>query len=161
MLTCPQCGHANTAQSNFCSQCGTPLAGGGGDVTRVIPVVADDVAPGELSAADQATVESLPAHSAVLIVRRGATDGGRFLLDAPETIAGRHVNADIFLDDITVSRHHARFTLVDGILTVADMGSLNGTYVNRRLIESPTVLHDGDEVQIGKFRMVSYLGRRG
>ncbi|MBN9643565.1 oxoglutarate dehydrogenase inhibitor Odhl [Corynebacterium mendelii] len=100
----------------------------------------------------------IPAGSALLVVKRGPNAGARFLLDQPTTAAGRHPESDIFLDDVTVSRRHAEFRINDGEFTVVDLGSLNGTYVNREPKDSE-VLHDGDEIQIGKFRLAFILGK--
>jgi pSer/pThr/pTyr-binding forkhead associated (FHA) protein len=102
-------------------------------------------------------VEGLPAGSALLVVKRGPNAGSRFLLDQPTTSAGRHPDSDIFLDDVTVSRRHAEFRLEGGEFQVVDVGSLNGTYVNREPVDS-AVLANGDEVQIGKFRLVFLTG---
>ena len=102
-------------------------------------------------------VEGLPPGSALLVVKRGPVAGSRFLLDRPVTSAGRHPGSDIVLDDITVSRRHAEFRLENGEFRVVDVGSLNGTYVNREPVES-AVLANGDEIQIGKFRLV-FLAR--
>lgn len=113
---------------------------------------------GGLSTEDMAAIDALPATSALLIVQRGPNAGSRFLLDAPRTTAGRHVNSDIFLDDVTVSRTHAEFLNDHGQFTVRDVGSLNGTYVNRTRIDS-VVLHPGDEVQIGKYRLTFHPSR--
>ena len=100
----------------------------------------------------------LPSGSALLVVKRGPNAGSRFLLDQPVTSAGRHPDSDILLDDITVSRRHAEFRLgEDGSWAVADVGSLNGTYVNRHPVDS-TVLANNDQVQIGKFRLVFLTG---
>lgn len=105
-----------------------------------------------LSAEEQAAVAALPRTSALLIMQRGPSAGARFLLDAERTTAGRSPGADIFLDDVTVSRKHVEFVReLDGFV-VRDVGSLNGTYVNRVRIER-VLLRAGDEVQIGKFRM--------
>jgi pSer/pThr/pTyr-binding forkhead associated (FHA) protein len=98
-------------------------------------------------------VEELAAGSAVIVVKRGPNAGSRFLLDQPVTSAGRHPGSDIFLDDVTVSRRHAEFRRNNGGFQVVDIGSLNGTYVNRQPVES-AVLASGDEIQIGKFRLV-------
>lgn len=98
-------------------------------------------------------VEGLPAGEALLVVKRGPNAGARFLLDQDTTTAGRHPEADIFLDDVTVSRRHAEFRRNDGEFEVVDVGSLNGTYVNREPRNSQT-LSTGDEIQIGKFRLV-------
>ena len=100
-------------------------------------------------------VEGLPAGSALLVVKRGPNAGSRFLLDQPVTSAGRHPDSDIFLDDVTVSRRHAEFRQDDDTFQVVDVGSLNGTYVNREPVDSAP-LANGDEVQIGKFRLVFY-----
>ena len=98
-----------------------------------------------------------PAGAAILIVKRGPNAGARFLLDQETTTAGRHPESDIFLDDVTVSRRHAEFRLNDGTFEVVDVGSLNGTYVNREPRNSQ-VLAIGDEIQIGKFRLVFMAG---
>jgi pSer/pThr/pTyr-binding forkhead associated (FHA) protein len=102
-------------------------------------------------------VEGLPAGSALLVVKRGPNAGSRFLLDQPVTAAGRHPGCDIFLDDVTVSRRHAEFRWENDEFQVVDVGSLNGTYVNREAVDS-AVLVNGDEVQIGKFRLVFLTG---
>lgn len=101
---------------------------------------------------DRAAIAALPANSALLIVLRGANTGSRFLLNSESTMVGRSTRADIFLDDVTVSRKHAYFTREGENFFVRDAGSLNGTYVNRQLVEQAQ-LHDGDEVRIGKFRL--------
>ena len=98
-----------------------------------------------------------PAGAAILIVKRGPNAGARFLLDQETTTAGRHPESEIFLDDVTVSRRHAEFRLNDGTFEVVDVGSLNGTYVNREPRNSQ-VLSIGDEIQIGKFRLVFIAG---
>ena len=116
----------------------------------IIPVEHD--APVGLSPEDQAAVAALPPTSALLIVQRGPSAGARFLLDADRTVAGRSPDADIFLDDVTVSRKHVEFVHEGDGFVVRDVGSLNGTYVNRDRIER-AALRAGDEVQIGKFRM--------
>ena len=161
MLTCPACGHEVTEASNFCPHCGASLAKVSGDTTRVFPSVSDDIQFEDLSADDRAAIEALPEGSALLLVPRGTNAGARYLIDADVTTAGRHPRCDIFLDDITVSRHHARFTRRDGAVWVNDENSLNGTYVNRELIEEETPLRRGDEVQIGKFRMIFFAGSAG
>lgn len=108
--------------------------------------------PQSLSARDQSAVEALPAGSALLIVQRGPNSGARFLLDSKQTSAGRSPKADIFLDDVTVSRRHCEFLSSDGGFVVRDCGSLNGTYVNRERTDYAQ-LRAGDEVQIGKYRL--------
>ena len=115
----------------------------------------------EATAQDQPVsgVDALPAGSALLVVKRGPNAGSRFLLDRPSTSAGRHPDSDIFLDDVTVSRRHAEFRSDAGEFVVVDVGSLNGTYVNREPVDT-AVLANGDEVQIGKFRLVFLTGPR-
>ncbi|HEY3711293.1 MAG TPA: FHA domain-containing protein [Amycolatopsis sp.] len=102
-------------------------------------------------------VDALPPGSALLVVKRGPNAGSRFLLDRDTTSAGRHPDSDIFLDDVTVSRRHAEFRREGGEFVVIDVGSLNGTYVNREPVDQ-AVLAGGDEVQIGKFRLVFLTG---
>ncbi len=112
-----------------------------------------------LSTDDHATIDALRPGTALLLVLRGPNTGARFLLDAPTTTTGRHPDSDIFLDDVTVSRKHAVFQIEGDQFVVRDVGSLNGTYVNRELIDS-AVLRPGDEVQIGKYRLVFHTARR-
>jgi pSer/pThr/pTyr-binding forkhead associated (FHA) protein len=143
---------------------GSQQARAGGDTTMTLSPVALDPTSGQaapeapdldrrLSSADAAAVEALPQGSALLIVHRGPTAGARFLLHSDRTSVGRNPSNDIFLDDATVSRSHAEFVRHHGQLVVRDLGSLNGTYVRgERVLD--TVLHSGDEVRIGKFRMV-------
>jgi len=109
--------------------------------------LADDLFP------DSASFGALPPGSALLLVMRGPNAGSRFRLDGDMTTAGRHPDSDIFLDDVTVSRRHAEFYRHGARFTVRDVGSLNGTYVNRERIEEAE-LAGGDEVQIGKFRLL-------
>ena len=162
MIKCPACGHENADTSNFCANCGASLAKGvsSGDTTRVAAAVdaaaADEPVSEDLSAEDQRAISMLPADSALLIVRQGPAAGARFLINSDTTTAGRHPRCDIFLDDITVSRNHARLTRRDGHIWVEDENSLNGTYVNKALIDGPVALRRGDEVQIGKFRMLFF-----
>jgi pSer/pThr/pTyr-binding forkhead associated (FHA) protein len=111
-----------------------------------------------ISPDEQDAIAALPSGSALLVVRRGPNVGARFLLDADSTVAGRHPDADIFLDDVTVSRRHADFTRVGKLFQVKDLGSLNGTYFDGVRIES-ALLTDGAEVQVGKFRLTFYASR--
>jgi pSer/pThr/pTyr-binding forkhead associated (FHA) protein len=112
----------------------------------------------DLSRDEQLAIEALPSGSALLIVKRGANAGARFLLDQDVTTVGRHPNADIFLDDVTVSRRHAEFLRSGNEFTVRDLASLNGTYFDGERIEQ-IVLTDGAEVQIGKFRLTFFASR--
>jgi pSer/pThr/pTyr-binding forkhead associated (FHA) protein len=168
-LFCTQCGRENPDDARFCANCGAALARPGQPVgtegdrgvetTSTISVSgleALDAEP-DIDTSHEQVVEALPAGTALLVVKRGPNAGSRFLLDADVTTAGRHPESDIFLDDVTVSRRHAEFIRRDDGFVVRDVGSLNGTYLNReRIEESP--LAGGDEVQIGKFRLVFFLG---
>ena len=111
-----------------------------------------------VTAEEQASIVALPSGSALMVVRRGPNAGARFLLDADLTSVGRHPNADIFLDDVTVSRRHAEFLRQGTSFTVKDLGSLNGTYFNGERIDTAS-LTDGAEVQVGKFRLTFYASR--
>lgn len=167
MIECPQCGHPNESGSNFCSNCGAGLQavvpGSIGDTTTTIPAITED--SGQLTSEETAVARlaaaDLPLNSALLVVERGPDEGARFLLDTDQTSVGRHPDSDIFLDDITVSRHHARFDRVEGGFRIEDLGSMNGTYINRTLVDGGAPLRQGDEVQIGKFRMVFVVSEHG
>ena len=103
-------------------------------------------------------VGDMPAGVGILVVKRGPNVGSRFALEQEVVRAGRHPDSDIFLDDVTVSRHHAELVRREGGYLVRDSGSLNGTYLNReRVDEAP--LDDGDELQIGTFKLVFLTGR--
>ena len=175
---CARCGRPNPDGARFCSYCGTQLtapvppgsgmpavpggtggypAGGAperpGETTSTISLGRTDDDLGDDLYPDSASFGALPPGSALLLVMRGPNAGSRFRLDGELTTAGRHPDSDIFLDDVTVSRRHAEFYREGARFTVRDVGSLNGTYVNRERIEE-TELTGGDEVQIGKFRLV-------
>jgi hypothetical protein len=154
---CTACGTENPPGSHFCANCGAalPVAAAGPDVTTTINTASSvPDTDSEFSAeAHQGAVDALTPGSALLVVKRGPNAGSRFLLDQDVTSAGRHPDSDIFLDDVTVSRRHAEFRREGSGYTVHDVGSLNGTYVNRERIDAAP-LSGGDEVQIGKFRLV-------
>jgi pSer/pThr/pTyr-binding forkhead associated (FHA) protein len=170
MPSCTQCGHSNAEDARFCSNCGAalrPAPATTGSETSTITISGGGFETGEaaekaegLSGADQAAVDALPPGSALLVVRRGPNSGSRFLLDSDTTTAGRHPSSDIFLDDVTVSRRHAEFVRSGDGFAVRDVGSLNGTYVNRERIDE-TPLAGGDEVQVGKYRLVYYPSQQG
>jgi pSer/pThr/pTyr-binding forkhead associated (FHA) protein len=94
----------------------------------------------------------------MLLVQRGPDAGARFLLDTDVVTVGRHPDSDIFLDDISVSRRHATFTRTANGYVISDLGSLNGSYINRDRIDTDVVLSGGDEVQIGKYRLIFFSG---
>lgn len=110
----------------------------------------------DLSLEEQEGIASLPSGCALLIVKRGPNTGARFLLDKAESIAGRHPEADIFLDDVTVSRKHAKFEQIDKDFYVSDLSSLNGTYLQGERIAVLTKLYSGMEVQVGKFKLTFF-----
>ncbi len=143
---------------------GAGPATGGPDTTMSLHAVtgpeSTEAAESGLSGADRTAIDALPDDSALLVVQRGPNSGARFLLDSEKTTAGRRPDSDIFLDDVTVSRRHAEFLRrPGGVFVVRDVGSLNGTYVQRDRIDE-VVLRDGDEVQIGKYRMVFHPSPR-
>jgi len=161
MPVCPHCGHdTSDVSARFCPSCGKPLTTESVETTSVL-----HLGEGESEASSESTSEAEPDDPAIamverlrpgtglLVVRRGPASGARFSLDADVTTAGRHPDSDIFLDDITVSRHHAEFRRTDVGFTLRDMGSLNGTYVNRSRIDEAALV-GGDEVQIGKYRLL-------
>jgi hypothetical protein len=161
MSTCPECGQQVAAGVNFCSNCGAPLRTNTGDTTRVIPVASVPHEAAEVTDPKLPALADVPPGTAALVAVRGPNVGATFLLDQETVTAGRHPQSDIFLDDVTVSRHHAKFTERGGHTWLADLNSLNGTYVNRTLIDGEVALRSGDEVQIGKFRLVYLVASSG
>lgn len=168
MPFCTACGKQNPDDARFCSQCGTRLVTAepaapsepSEESTATISIGMGDkveTSDRQLNAVDAAAVDALPVGHALLVVQRGPGSGSRFLLDADVVTAGRHPDSEIFLDDVTVSRRHAEFHRSGETFTVSDVGSLNGTYVNRDRIDR-VQLTDGDEVQIGKYRLVFFAG---
>lgn len=111
-----------------------------------------------LSTEERSAIDSLPSGSALLIVQRGPNEGARFLLDQDVTSVGRHPNADIFLDDVTVSRRHSEFRRQGNKFMIHDLASLNGTYFDGVRIDS-ALLDDGAEVQIGKFKLTFFASK--
>ncbi|MEO5679954.1 MAG: FHA domain-containing protein [Acidimicrobiales bacterium] len=154
-MLCAQCGHTNPAGSRFCSACGSSLDAprATSDDTRLIPVTAPDAQEEELAVSSG----EVPAGQGVLVVKRGPNAGSRYVLEGSAVTAGRSPDSDIFLDDVTVSRRHASFVPSGPSYEVRDVGSLNGTYLNRERIDAAP-LSNGDEVQIGKFRLVFLSG---
>jgi pSer/pThr/pTyr-binding forkhead associated (FHA) protein len=132
-------------------------ANGHGDVESTQRFSSDFLsqATSGLDSEEQAAIAALPSGSGILVVRRGPNEGARFLLDSDVTTVGRHPNADIFLDDVTVSRRHAEFVRTGTKFSLTDLGSLNGSYYNGVRVDA-AVLENGGEVQIGKFRMTFY-----
>lgn len=148
-LFCNQCGHDNPPRSGYCSSCGAKLEYEVAEQTTAsFPAVGSEDAGG---------VDDISPTEGLLLVLRGPNAGSRFLFDQELVRVGRHPEADILLDDITVSRLHAEIHRGPDGFSVCDVGSLNGTYLNRRRVEK-AVLRSGDELQIGRFRLVFYMG---
>ncbi len=151
-IHCGACGHVNPPGSNFCSSCGAPIGAKRSEETE-----GHDFDPHEARLHEELD-GPLPEDTAMFVVTQGAKSGSRYLLDQDRITVGRHPNSDIFLDDITVSRRHAEVRHGEAGWAVADVGSLNGTYVNRERIDEAE-LGEGDEVQIGKFKLIFWAPR--
>lgn len=155
-MKCYKCGAKLAEDSNFCNNCGSAQGPGGAveDPTTGLPVI-------EVEGGDEVEIacppDSIRTGEVVLVIKKGPDAGARFQIEKGVTTAGRHPESDIFLDDITVSRRHAEIRKLDTGYEIVDIGSLNGTYVNKERIDR-SVLNNGDEVQIGKFRMLFFHG---
>jgi hypothetical protein len=155
-MYCTHCGHENPASANFCANCGRPLAPRD-DTTGALRL--DEAQEPESDGPhveEGAVLDELDPGTALMVSVRGPNTGARFLLDRDVVTVGRHPDSDIFLDDITVSRRHAEFRRERGRFWVHDAGSLNGTYINGERADD-RVLATGDEVQIGKFKLVAFV----
>lgn len=145
-IECPRCGADVTSDANFCPTCGLELPSSPvSALTEQHPVVgvgAEDEVP-------------------MLVVTRGATAGSRYAAAGPTTSIGRHPDSGVFLDDVSVSRRHAELRRSGGALSIVDNGSLNGTYVNGQRIEAEVSLVEGDQIQVGKFKLVFVVGGHG
>ena len=154
---CANCGHKNPVDANFCSSCGTALEKSADDPTTITFQIEGANPEGD----DEINVDldDIPPEGGLLVVVRGPIAGARLALSKDVTTAGRHPQSDLFLDDITVSRRHAEFLRgKDGSFRVRDVGSLNGTYLNRERVEDAP-LANGDELQIGKYRLTFFSSR--
>ena len=149
---CAECGFQNPEAANFCSRCGSTLnKGEAGEQTMTF--TPDDDADDSAAA-----LHDLGGKGPALVVRSGGGRAGEsFFPSAERTLIGRSPECDVFLDDVTVSRKHATLAREGDRVTIEDQGSLNGTFVNRRRVESAP-LQDGDEIQIGKYRL-TFLSR--
>jgi pSer/pThr/pTyr-binding forkhead associated (FHA) protein len=150
---CPECGFHQSEAHRFCGRCGARLiveGQGTGEIT------------GPLAISDEAVETGAWAGPAIdgptLAVRAGGPPGAIFRLTGDSVAIGREPSCPVFLDDVTVSRRHAEIELAGRTATLRDLGSLNGTYVNRRRIQAEETLQSGDEIQIGKFRLVFLAG---
>jgi pSer/pThr/pTyr-binding forkhead associated (FHA) protein len=152
-MRCRQCGHQNEPGARFCSSCGSALPNEE-DATLSIAELAERL---DLDEELGAVIAELPAGSAMLVVRRGPNAGSRYVLDGDVTRLGRHPDSDIFLDDITVSRRHAAIRRTPAGFEVSDIGSLNGTYVDHKRVDTAPLHHLAD-LQIGRFVLVFIEG---
>lgn len=153
-MLCPNCANTNPEGSNFCGTCGAPLRTDVGEDTTVTFSLETE---GEGEEEFSIPIDELEEGKAIVVVRRGPNAGTKFFLDKDVVTCGRSPSSDIFLDDVTVSRRHAEIRRQGGAFRLEDVGSLNGTFVNRHRVES-AALASGDEIQIGKFKMVFFAG---
>jgi hypothetical protein len=152
-IYCQECGFQNPESSNYCARCGALLVKDAGGVEATLTFTPDQAESGPTEA-----LEDLGIRGPALVVRSGGGRAGEtFRPDEGETTIGRSPDCGIFLDDVTVSRKHAVLRKTNGTFTIEDQGSLNGTFVNRKRVESAE-LGDGDELQIGKYRL-TFLSR--
>ena len=151
-IYCQECGFQNPEAANYCARCGALLVkeDGGTEATQTFTAEEGEDAPAD-------ALEDLGITGPALVVRSGGGRAGETFHPEGETTIGRSPDCEIFLDDVTVSRKHAVVSERDGAFLVEDQGSLNGTFVNRKRVESAQ-LEDGDELQIGKYRL-TFLNR--
>ena len=149
-IYCQECGFLNPEAANYCARCGALLVkeDGGTEATQTFTAEEGDDAPAD-------ALEDLGITGPALVVRSGGGRAGETFHPEGETTIGRSPDCGIFLDDVTVSRKHAVVSERDGAFLVEDQGSLNGTFVNRKRVESAQ-LEDGDELQIGKYRLTFF-----
>jgi hypothetical protein len=156
-MLCARYGHTNQADARFCSSCGAPLPS---DDDTATTLTLSAVEAAETEDELERYLDGLPPGTGLLVVRHGPESGSSYRLEGPVTAIGRHPDSDIFLDDITVSRRHVQLAKDDEGYVLRDVGSLNGTYVNRERVDQAR-LHHGDEVQIGRYRLSFVLGDGG
>jgi pSer/pThr/pTyr-binding forkhead associated (FHA) protein len=148
-IYCPECGFQNPEASNYCSRCGALLVKDepGSETTM-------SYTPDESADEEAVSLEDLGTEGPALVVRSGGGRAGEhFIPQGERTTIGRSPECDIFLDDVTVSRKHAALVEREGGLFIEDEGSLNGTFLNRKRIDSATRLENGDELQVGKYKL--------
>jgi pSer/pThr/pTyr-binding forkhead associated (FHA) protein len=152
-IFCTNCGHRNQADANFCSSCGQALPRETEDPQTITFAIDGS------SLADEVEVDRADVGAGgVLVATRGPNAGSEFALEHVITTAGRHPDSDIFLDDVTVSRRHAELERTTTGYVVRDVGSLNGTYLNQQLVHGDQPVVNGDELQIGRFKLVFIAG---
>jgi pSer/pThr/pTyr-binding forkhead associated (FHA) protein len=152
-IYCQECGFQNPEAANYCARCGALLVKdeGGTEATQTFTPEEREDGPAE-------ALDDLGVKGPALVVRSGGGRAGEMFHPEAETTIGRSPDCGIFLDDVTVSRKHAVLTDEDGRFRIEDQGSLNGTFVNRRRVDAAE-LSDGDELQIGKYRLTFLQGR--
>jgi hypothetical protein len=149
-MYCEHCGHNNSDEANFCSSCGAAMSKTDTPVTITFSPVS-----GAAEEEFEVDFKDLSPDTGVIVVKRGPNPGQKFILEKDAIKIGRHPKSDIFLDDITVSRRHAEIKLTEDGHYIKDEGSLNGTYLNRERIDEAK-LRSGDEIQIGKFKLIYF-----
>jgi pSer/pThr/pTyr-binding forkhead associated (FHA) protein len=147
---CTRCGHPNKDEARYCANCGAALQEE--TTLGITPIEIEGEGPDEFPFPE----DELEPGQALLLVKHGPNAGSTFMIESDVTSAGRSPQSDVFLDDITVSRKHAEFRRQGDGFYIHDLGSMNGTYVNRERVDV-TKLAAGDEVQIGKFRLVFFV----
>jgi pSer/pThr/pTyr-binding forkhead associated (FHA) protein len=147
---CTRCGHPNKDEARYCANCGAALQEE--TTVGITPIEIEGEGAGEFPFPE----DELEPGQALLLVKHGPNAGSTFMIESDVTSAGRSPQSDVFLDDITVSRKHAEFRRHEDGFYIHDLGSMNGTYVNRERVDV-TKLAAGDEVQIGKFRLVFFV----
>lgn len=152
-MFCNHCGKENPDSARFCNSCGEALEPE--DITMTLSVI--EVPDGPSTDELTQDLRDLEPGDAMLLVRRGPNVGATFMLDVQETTVGRHPKNSIFLDDVTVSRKHAKFVRDGDSFVLYDVGSMNGTYVNGVRVEEHQLAR-GDEIQIGTFKLVFLTG---
>ncbi|MGH2707199.1 MAG: FHA domain-containing protein [Actinomycetota bacterium] len=151
-MYCTNCGHRNPEGANFCGTCGEPIRPEEAEDTTVTFNLETE---GEGEEEFSIPFDELEEGKAIIVVRRGPNAGTKFFLDKDTVTCGRNPSSDIFLDDVTVSRKHAEIRREGSSFQLVDVGSLNGAFVNRRRVETSPLVN-GDEVQIGKFKLVFF-----
>jgi hypothetical protein len=148
VVYCPECGFQNPEAANYCSKCGALLVKEEGSDETTQTFTPDELAD------EDGPLDDLATEGPALVVRSGGGRAGEYFTpQSDRTTIGRSPDCNIFLDDVTVSRTHAVLIEENGQVSIEDLGSLNGTFVNRKRIDTPTRLQSGDELQIGKYRL--------
>lgn len=151
-MFCTTCGESLPDDANFCSSCGNAVETDGPAAGAEAPTGAIDLSTVD-AAEDLDELPELPAGTGLLVVVRGPNAGSRYLLDRDATTVGRHPDSHVFLDDVTVSRHHARVDKEDDEFVLHDLGSLNGTYLGGERVDR-RALRAGDELQVGRYKLL-------